>query len=104
MNNDVMEFLKLIITIVSVSCAFYFGIKTATRNKEIDDKKDATTLAEIATSLTSVKDSLSDIKADVKSVIAENRELRDKLIQVEQSCKSAHHRIDRIEGLSNDAK
>ena len=104
MNNDVFEFLKFILTFVSVGCAFYFGIRTATRNKEIDDKKDADMLARIDTSLVSVKESLSEIKSDVKGVIQENRELRDKLIAVEQSCKSAHHRIDRIEGMTDDSK
>lgn len=104
MNNDVLEFLKLILTIVSVGCAFYFGIRTATRNKEQDDKRDADTLARIDTSLTSVRESLSEIKSDVKGVIAENRDLRDKLIVVESSCKSAHHRIDRLEGMTNESK
>lgn len=101
MSNDVLEFLKLILTVVSVGCAFYFGIRTATRNKEQDDKKDADTLARIDTSLTSVRESLSEIKSDVKGVIAENRDLRDKIIAVESSCKSAHHRIDKLEGIPN---
>ena len=104
MSNDVLEFFKLIITIASVSCAIYFGIKTATRNKTQDDKKDADTLARIDVSLITVKDSLGEIKTDIKGVIAENRELRDRMVAVESSCKSAHHRIDRLEGLTNDVR
>ena len=104
MNNDVMEFLKLIITIASVSCAFYFGIRTATRNKEQDDKHDADTLARIDVSVNVVRDSITEIKSDLKGVIAENRDLRDKIVAINESCKSAHKRIDRLEGISDDAK
>ena len=104
MNNDVMEFLKLIITIASVSCAFYFGIRTATRNKEQDDKHDADTLARIDVSVNVVRDSITEIKSDLKGVLAENRDLRDKIVAINESCKSAHKRIDRLEGISDDAK
>ena len=104
MSNDVLEFFKLIITIAPVSCAIFFGIRTATRNKTQDDKKDADTLARIDVSLITVKDSLGEIKTDIKGVIAENRELRDRMVAVESSCKSAHHRIDRLEGLTNDVR
>lgn len=104
MGNDVFEFFKLIITIASVSCAIYFGIRTASRNKSQDDKHDADTLARIDVSLATVKDSLGEIKTDLRGVIAENRELRDKIVAVESSCKSAHHRIDRLEGVTNDGK
>lgn len=104
MGSDVVEFLKLIITIASVSCAIYFGIRTASRNKSQDDKHDADTLARIDVSLATVKDSLGEIKTDLRGVIAENRELRDKIVAVESSCKSAHHRIDRLEGIPNDGK
>lgn len=104
MGSDVFEFLKFILTFVSVGCAFYFGIRTATRNKEMDDKKDADMLARIDTSLVSVKESLTEIKSDVKGVIQENRELRDKIIAVEASAKSAHKRIDRLEGKSDESK
>lgn len=104
MGSDVVEFLKLIITIASVSCAIYFGIRTASRNKSQDDKHDADTLARIDVSLATVKDSLGEIKTDLRGVIAENRELRDKIVAVESSCKSAHHRIDRLEGVTNDGK
>ena len=102
MNNDVLEFLKLILTVVSVGCAFYFGIRTATRNKAQDDKKDADTLARIDVSVNVVRDSITEIKTDLKGVIAENRDLRDKLVAINESCKSAHKRIDRLEGIKNE--
>ena len=104
MGNDVFEFLKFILTFVSVGCAFYFGIRTATRNKTQDDKHDADTLARIDVSVNVVRDSITEIKSDLKGVIAENRELRDKVVAINESCKSAHKRIDRLEGISDDAK
>lgn len=104
MSNDVLEFFKLIITIVSVSCAIYFGMRTASRNKSQDDKHDADTLARIDVSMETVKNSLVEIKSDLKGVVVENKELRDRVVAVEESSKSAHKRIDRLEGIHDDKK
>lgn len=104
MSNDVLEFFKLIITIVSVSCALYFGMRTASRNKSQDDKHDADTLARIDVSMETVKNSLVEIKSDLKGVVVENKELRDRVVAVEESSKSAHKRIDRLEGIHDDKK
>ena len=104
MGSDVFEFLKFILTFVSVGCAFYFGIRTATRNKEQDDKHDADTLARIDVSVNVVRDSITEIKSDLKGVIAENRDLRDKIVAINESCKSAHKRIDRLEGITDESK
>lgn len=102
MSNDVLEFFKLIITIASVSCAIYFGMRTASRNKSQDDKHDADALARIDISLITVKDSLGEIKTDLKGVVTENKELRERVVAVEQSSKQAHKRIDRLEGIKDE--
>lgn len=104
MSNDVLEFFKLIIAIVSGSFAVYFGVRTATRNRTIDDKHDADTLARIDVSMETVKNSLVEIKSDLKGVVVENKELRDRVVAVEESSKSAHKRIDRLEGINNAGK
>ena len=104
MNSESLEFLKLLLTILSVSCAFYFGIRTASRNKSQDDKHDADALARIDVSLTTIKDSIGEVKSDLRGVRAENRELRDKVVAVEESVKSAHKRINRLEGLKEDGR
>lgn len=104
MSNDVLEFFKLIITIASVSCAIFFGMRTASRNKSQDDKHDADTLARIDVSMETVKNSLVEIKSDLKGVVVENKELRDRVVAVEESSKSAHKRIDRLEGIHDDKK
>jgi hypothetical protein len=45
-----------------------------------------------------INTSLAEMKADVRNQRVELQELRDKVITVEQACKSAHQRIDTIQG------
>ena len=41
---------------------------------------------------------VSEIKSDMKNVKGEVQELRERLVAVEQSAKSAHHRLDGLTG------
>lgn len=87
-----------VVTIISVACAVYFGAINARRNKMHDDKGEATLLATINVKQDTMQKSIDDIRFDVKGIRAESQTLGLKVAALEQSCKSAHHRIDQIEG------
>lgn len=87
-----------VVTVISVACAVFFGALNAKRNKTQDDKSDATMLATISVKQDTMQKSLDDIRFDVKGIRAESQSLGLKVAALEQSCKSAHHRIDQIEG------
>ena len=87
-----------VVTIISVVCAVYFGTVNVRRNKTQDDKGDATMLTTISVNQDTMQKSLDDIRFDVKGIRAESQSLGLKVAALEQSCKSAHHRIDQIEG------
>lgn len=96
-----VEIMKLV-TVVSVFFAVYFGMINARRNKTQDDKSDATLLTTLNVNQTVMQKSLDEIKFDVKGIRAEGQDMRVKLTALEQSCKSAHHRLDTLEGKKTD--
>ena len=52
--------------------------------------------------LENIGDGVSEIKSDMKNVKGEVQELRERLVAVEQSAKSAHHRLDGITVLTGE--
>lgn len=87
-----------VVTIISVFFAIFFGAQNYRRNKTQDDKTDATLLTTLNVNQNVMQKSLDEIKFDVKGIRAESQDLRIKFTQLEQSCKSAHKRIDTLEG------
>ena len=72
------------------------------RNLKADNKNDGAQISEILVKIEIMQSDLKEIKADVKSEIkavrADLENLKERLIAVEQSSKSAHKRLDEIHG------
>lgn len=72
------------------------------RNLKADNKSDGAQISEILVKIEIMQSDLKEIKADVKSEIkavrADLENLKERLIAVEQSSKSAHKRLDEIHG------
>lgn len=88
--------LALLISAASLAFAIYQGVSNMKRNKTADDKKDATQLTTVIVKLENISAGISDIKADMRNVKDEVKEMRERLIKVEDSAKSAHRRIDEL--------
>lgn len=90
--------ITILVSIVSVAFAIYFGLKSNRRSdvKDIEDR--ATRNAEINFKLDTISSNVNDIKYDISVTRKKVDEIDKRLVIVEQSTKSAHHRIDRIEG------
>jgi septal ring factor EnvC (AmiA/AmiB activator) len=94
--------LAVLLSIVSVAFSVYFGLKNNRRSdtKDIEDRVRQDTI--INTKLDSISQTMQDIKADIASMHNEINSHNDRLIIVEQSVKSAHHRLDTIEKKFSD--
>lgn len=92
----------ILISVVSVAFAIYFGLKSNRRNdiKDIQEKAERDTRINIK--LDDISGDVKDVKYDISSVKKKIEDFDKRLIVVEQSTKSAHHRIDRIEGKEDD--
>lgn len=88
----------LLISLVSLGFALYSGISNLKRNKAMDDKKEATELTTVIVKLETIGEGVSEIKRDMQNVKNDVQELRERIATVENSAKSAHHRIDIFEG------
>lgn len=70
------------------------------RNLKADNKSDGAQISEILVKIEIMQSDLKEIKTDVKSEIkavrADLENLKERLIAVEQSSKSAHKRLDEI--------
>lgn len=91
-------YITIIISAISVSFAIYIGLRNnrKTDNKDIADKVARDTRIDVK---------LEEISSYVKEIRDDNSETKRQLIElnrqlalVEASAKSAHHRIDKIEG------
>lgn len=86
--------IALLISIVSVVFSAYFGLRNTKRADTSDVEKRAVETATINVKLDSINSSVNDIKYDITSVKKEVKDLANRMIVVEQSTKSMHHRLD----------
>lgn len=97
--------IALLISIVSVCFSVFFGLKNNKRSdtKEIEERvKDNTRinmkLDNIASNTTEIKNEVSEMRKEINSH-------GDRITKVEESVKSAHHRLDGFEKrLNGDEK
>lgn len=92
----------LIVSIVSVSFSVYFGLRN---NKRADNKELTSEIAERVTwntkieyKIDSINTSVTEINNKITAIVDKVDGLTERMVKVESSCKSAHKRIDAIEG------
>ena len=86
--------ITVIISIISVAFAIYFGLKSAKRDDSKDIKERAQADAIVNVKLDNIATTVNYIKNDITDTKKQVIEIDKKLAIVEQSVKSAHHRID----------
>ena len=74
--------------------ALMFSIYQFVRHTEREDSGQITT---ILIKLENITELIAEIRKDVRDDRQERQEMRDRLVAVEQSTKSAHKRIDSLE-------
>lgn len=100
---------NLVIALISVLIAFVALVVTISRNghtdvqKQLDDAKEAAKRdTEIKMGLQNIQADTSEIKNDMGGLKSEVASQGERLTIVEQSTKSAHHRIDTLESRTNE--
>lgn len=88
----------LLTSIIAVGCSVVSTILNIRRNNATDNKKQATEMTTVIVKLETISNGITEIKSDIRNIKSDVQELRDRLIIVEQSTKSAHRRLDGIEG------
>lgn len=98
--------ISLIISLISVAFAVFFGLKNNKRTdvKDIEERVKENTKINIK--LDNIGQTTQDIKSEISSMRDDIKSHNDRIIKLEESCKSAHHRLDglvkRVEGGNHD--
>jgi septal ring factor EnvC (AmiA/AmiB activator) len=83
-----------------------FGIFMGYQNSRKSDTKDiktnATEDAELRADIKYIARGVEDIRIDLKAQEKRHGELSERVARVEESTKSAHHRIDKIEKIKEE--
>lgn len=87
----------IIISVLSLSFSIYKGLKDSKRTDEQDAEKRAAEISQINTKLDFINTTTQDVKEHLFALIEKVNEHGERITKVEESCKSAHHRIDRLE-------
>ena len=91
-------YLTIVIAALSLSLSTYVAIRN---NRKSNDKDIADKVArdtKINCKLDEISSDVKDVKYDMSATRSKVECIDKRLVVVEQSVKSAHHRIDRIEG------
>lgn len=86
-----------ILTFVSVVAAVYFAFKSNSRANNDEVSKKAQVDAIMSQKLDSISDDTKEIRKEITDVKVKVNDLSERVVMVEQSTKSAHHRLDRYE-------
>lgn len=93
---------SLLISFLSLCVAGVVMITNVFRNKATDDKKEASETTTLIVKLENINSGVNEIKSDMRNMRGDIQDLRDRLIIVEQSTKSAHHRLNTMEGKEEE--
>lgn len=95
--------LGLLLTILSAVIGvlgFLLNKKNQQLNQHQEIKKDATNEAEMKVTLAHISKGVDDIKVDMRATKDQMNIFAKDLVRVEESAKSAHKRLDKLEGKS----
>ena len=88
----------LLISILSVGFAVFTGLASYQRAKKADAKTDASALTTVIVKLDGIGADVTEIKADLRNIRSDVQDLHERVVLVEQSAKSLHKRVDKMEG------
>lgn len=89
-----MEYLPISVSILSLIVSAVVGFSAIKSRNSSETKQETTQLTTLIVKLENINDGVMEIKADMRNMKDDVRELRDRLIKVEESTKSAHKRLD----------
>lgn len=99
-----MEWIPVAISALSLVVSVIVGFSAIRSRNSTDTKQEASQLTTLIVKLENIADGVNEIKADMRNIKDDVKELRERVIVVEQSTKSAHRRIDDCLGEEHGGK
>lgn len=89
-----LQVISITVAVVSCIIAAIACFTNIRRNQSADDKQSSSELTTVIVKLETINTNVTELKADMRNQHIDMQEQRERLIIVEQSTKSAHHRLD----------
>ena len=91
--------LSLLMSGVSIAFAIFFGISNKNRNTKKDTQEEAGRDAAVMLKLENIQNTVIEMKTEMKGYREEIQRAVEKAIRNEESLKSLHKRVDKMERL-----
>lgn len=98
-TSTLLTVCAILISFLSLLFAVYSGNRNGKRTDRKDAEEEATRDAAVMVKLENLQTTLIEMKAEMKSDREDVKRMTEKFIRNEESLKSLHKRVDRIEGL-----
>ncbi len=95
------ELAVVLFGLVGTGCSIVFGYAAFSHNGKKDTQDEAKTDATVLTEIGYIKGGIDDIKAEQREQNKTNIEILTRLTAVEESAKQAHHRLDRLDEITD---
>lgn len=90
------------ITVICTIVGAIIGYMSYQKKNQKDIETDASQKTVVATKLDYISKGVDDIRLDIKAQDTKISNVIERLIKVEESTKSAHHRLDTFEKIKGD--
>lgn len=91
--------ISLLISGLSVAAAIFFGISTKNRNTKKDTQEEAGRDAAMMAKMENIQTTLIEFKTELKGYREEVDNVKEQGIRNEESLKSLHKRVDKVEQI-----
>jgi len=91
-----------VISVISTLCAIVFGYAAFARNGKKDTEDEARADATVLTEIGYIKANTDDIKRKQEKQDEQYLRIAERVTAVESSAKQAHHRLDRLEKITDN--
>lgn len=91
--------ITILLSVLSLSFAVYSGLKNIRREDTKEAKSEAARDSEIMTKLENMQTMIAEMKEEMRQDRQDVKEMTAKFIRNEESLKSFHKRVDRIDQL-----
>lgn len=88
--------------LAGTGCSIFFGFMAFKRNRRSDEQQDGRENGTLLTEIGYIKANTDDIKRKQEKQDAQYLEMAERMAAVESSAKQAHHRLDRLEKITDN--
>lgn len=96
------EMAVVLFGLMGTACSIVFGFAAFKRNKQTDEQQDGRENGTILSEIGYIKANTDDIKRKQEKRDAQYLEMAERMATVEASAKQAHHRLDRLEKITDN--